>query len=1123
MDDDKTTSVKPSYWYCDACQRQINHGETRYNCTVCRNYDYCQQCMTTDNPRHPHRMVPELAYGREEMKECMKIDMATGLRAAIAMYWDRHCMGIRDQDQSNPSIYKDSYSWFTFKTIGDRAKHFGHGLRQLINPRDYLGICAGNRPEWVITDFACIFQSIISVPIYTLFTDREIAYVINNTKISVIVCDKDMLTRFIAVQPQCSSLRHIVCMDPISDEVLISTSNNTDFLHYMRDVETNGAINTYEYRENGPDDYLTIIYTSGSSGFPKGAIISESAFRATFPRWCLPSSLERVTLSYRPLAWAADRDAIITTFLCGGRTGFSTGDPSRLMEELALVRPTYFGGPPSIWNKIYTEFRAALALVTANSPPEKLADEEKRLLQEFSKLIPNRCGSIAIGGAMVSPVVLDFMKRCFTHCLVHESYGITECGSVAFDNFPENTLQYRLESVPEMGYTPDDKPYSRGELLIKTPQMFSGYINNPDETNAAITDDGFFRTGDIVELRTTRTAQGDIHVIDRKKNFFKLAQGQFVSPEYLQSIYIQSPFIDQIYIHGDLLSDCVSAVIVPNQQYAQAYALQHHLTSFDTNNPHPLFSQAIQQDLRSIAEQEALRKHEIPSHIIIDFHPFTPENGLLTSSLKHCRHKIAAHYAHQLRANTSNNSLEQQLKTLIETVTGHEITSSDEQHHSILTTGTDSLSATRLSRMIEHDLGVSIPMDILFDPQVDLQQLTSLIQHPSHLSSWSRSIGTQLLKDANTDLDIIVTDHKNTALHPSMIFITGTTGFVGAFLLAELLTVHPSTCQFVCLVRCENEKDAFDRIRKNMLFYQIWNDEYEQRVIPLRGDLSKHHFGLANDETYDKLASEVDVIYHCGANVNFILPYHQLYGSNVHGTREIIRFATHHSHSCIPIQYVSTISVLGRGRVEKERSIDETNVDDLVGGYAQSKWVAEKLMSRASACGVRVVIYRLGLICSDSRSGACNVDDVYTMLLSEMMKMKCYPTRLEGGRVNGLPVDFTAKSIVYLSNGEKNTYGNIYHVINSDDEIKFEDIISGLKACSITVEGVSDDNWKKKLKKESIAGDLLKELLFESVFRENKRVSSDKFSENISSLECPSLNEDYVKKWVIFLLHKRCD
>jgi long-subunit acyl-CoA synthetase (AMP-forming) len=127
--------------------------------------------------------------------------------------------------------------------------------------------------------------------------------------------------------------------------IVANTTNNGLRIHYMDDIEKCGSMRKYAYVDTEPDDCVTIIYTSGSSGFLKGAIISQSAFRATFPRWCLPCSNERVALSYRPMAWAADRDAVIATFLSGGRSGFSTGDPSRLMEELALIRPSYFGGP----------------------------------------------------------------------------------------------------------------------------------------------------------------------------------------------------------------------------------------------------------------------------------------------------------------------------------------------------------------------------------------------------------------------------------------------------------------------------------------------------------------------------------------------------------------------------------------------------------------------------------------------------------------------------------------------------------------------------------------------------------------------------------------------------------
>ncbi|CAF0865233.1 unnamed protein product [Rotaria sordida] len=168
-------------------------------------------------PPHHHRMVREIAYGYVEEAEYTRVDLAARILAAVTTYQDRYCMGVRDIDPNNPKNYVDSYSWQTFKTIGERITNFSHGLRRLIKPRGYLGICAANRPEWLVTDFACILQSFITVPIYCLFNDREIAFIIKNTPVSIIVCDKEMLPRFIRLHSECPSLRHIVCMDPIPE------------------------------------------------------------------------------------------------------------------------------------------------------------------------------------------------------------------------------------------------------------------------------------------------------------------------------------------------------------------------------------------------------------------------------------------------------------------------------------------------------------------------------------------------------------------------------------------------------------------------------------------------------------------------------------------------------------------------------------------------------------------------------------------------------------------------------------------------------------------------------------------------------------------------------------------
>ncbi|CAF4537473.1 unnamed protein product [Rotaria sp. Silwood1] len=1060
-------------------------------------------------PPHQHRLVREIAYGYVEEAESTRADLAARILAAITTYQDRYCMGVRDLDPNDPKNYVDSYSWQTFKTVGERTINFSHGLQHLIKPRDYLGICAANRPEWLMTDFACILQSFITVPIYCLFNDREIAFIIKNTPISIIVCDKQMLPRFIQLHSECPSLRYIVCMDPVPQ--IIPKINGLS-IDYMGTIERYGAMKQYDYTITKPDDCITVIYTSGSSGFPKGAMISENAFRNNFPPLNITFRNERVKFCYRPLAWATDRESSIAVFLGGGRIGFSTGDITCIMEELALVRPTSFSAPPTIWNKIYAEYKATLSLMTINQSTTDVTMVEQTLLQQFRKLIPIRCTVLSIGGAMVSSTVLDFMKRCFWHCQIMESYGTTECGVIAFDNLIEKTIIYRLESVPEMCYTLDDKPFPRGELLVKTKTMFSGYMNNPEETNMALTDDGFFRTGDIVELRHVNDEQPNLRVIDRKKNFFKLSQGQFVSPECLQVIYMQSPFVEQIYIHGNPLEDSVVAVIVPNKEYARAFTLKYDLTELDNSHPNKLFYDAIMQDLHSLATKESLRKHEIPSRLIIDFEPFTPENGLLTSSMKLCRYRLAAHYADRLKP---VESIENRLKSMIERATGHQLTV--DQATNFLSIGGDSLAAVRLSRMIYDDLGVPVPFNILFESNMTLDNLANIIENPSQILSFPDSIISQVLNDSIQELNIKIDEKKNESMSSSTIFITGTTGFVGAFLLAELLKVYPSECKFICLVRCQVSTNPLDRIQENMIFLQLWNEEFRDRIVALRGDLAQKHFGLDN-ETYSVLANQIDTIFHCGAAVNFVLPYNKLYSSNVSGTLEVIRLATH-ATTCIPVHYISTISVLPSEMIH-EAPIDEISPNHLRSGYAQSKWVAEKLIAKASRLGLPVNIYRLGSIWGNTETGACNHNDINTLLLAAVMKTGCYPTTAFHIKVNGLPANLAAQSIVSLSRLQPPIYGKTYHIVQSNEGIAFQNIIENIQNCGITLVSVSYDEWKVKLISQSTAKRPFESIL--EFFKNNpfERMSLTKSSSNtMSQFTFPSIDDVYIRKWLTFILN----
>ena len=280
------------------------------------------------------------------------MDIASRILQSIEINQTQECLGVRQTD---------IYSWQTYENVGKNIKNLSNGLRRLLQPQDYVGICARNRPEWIIADFACLIQSLITVPIYTELNDQDTTYIINNTSLSAVICDLERLPKFLRLAPTCPSLRHVICMDP--------TLERTDQLsvHSMSDIEADGSMMEFDYCVNTPDRCITIVYTSGSSGMPKGAQLTEKAFRALFPADPTGSDRERVTFCYRSLAWITDRKAILSTFLRGGSIGFASGNLSQLMEELLLVSPTHFSAPPTFWNKIYSEFQTALSFGQVDS------------------------------------------------------------------------------------------------------------------------------------------------------------------------------------------------------------------------------------------------------------------------------------------------------------------------------------------------------------------------------------------------------------------------------------------------------------------------------------------------------------------------------------------------------------------------------------------------------------------------------------------------------------------------------------------------------------------------------------------------------------------------------------
>jgi thioester reductase-like protein len=293
---------------------------------------------------------------------------------------------------------------------------------------------------------------------------------------------------------------------------------------------------------------------------------------------------------------------------------------------------------------------------------------------------------------------------------------------------------------------------------------------------------------------------------------------------------------------------------------------------------------------------------------------------------------------------------------------------------------------------------------------------------------------------------------------PAHILLTGATGFLGAFLLYELLQQTDTTIH--CLVRCADVKEGRQRIDRNLATYVPGSDHDPARIVPVVGDLSQPLLGLS-PERFSSLATRIDTIYHNGAAVNWIYSYHRLRPANVTGTQEILRLATHGTVK--PVHLVSSLSVFPlvgnlQGKVVREHdSLDHDGV--LYGGYTQSKWVAEKLATVARSRGLPVAVYRPGIITGHSGTGAWNTDDFMSRLIKSWIELGSAPDL--DGATDMTPVDYVSSAMVRLSLS-KQALGNVFHLVNPR-QIHLREVVAWIRSAGYPIDHLPYEQWRTDL------------------------------------------------------------
>ena len=574
--------------------------------------------------------------------------------------------------------YESTYVWKTYKQVFELSHQLGLFLVSIgVTASSHLGIFSKNREEWIITDLACATQSIISVPLYEMLQDSDLQAIIEETELSVIACPSYLLPKLFKYKKdsKIQNLSLCIVFDDLSPEHLQEANEIGIALHQYSNIFNS----SYEgvAMPPSPASTYTICYTSGTTGRRKGAMITHSNAIATIAGI---SSLEfsfnntDSHLSYLPLAHMMERIFFINLIEVGASTGFYSGDTSKIKEDLNILKPTVFISVPRLYNRFYEliiqEFNAATGInriLISKALASKIGNYhnyhqvnssiwDKLVLSGVRNTLGGRVRLMATGSAPITGEVLTFLRIVFS-CPIIEGYGQTESCAASFMTLPHDldcghiggpvvNLEAKLIDVPDMKYFSTDtdesgNPQPRGELCLRGPAVFSGYYKNKLDSEEVLDSEGWLHTGDVA-IRLNNN--GAFKIIDRKKNFFKLAQGEYVAAEKIESVYMESEFVSQIFVYGDSFQSYLIAVVVPDEGFFRSWAQDHGIAAgFEEGCRDDEFRSALLQDMQVRATEAGLFGYEMVRKVYLESNPWT-ENDFLTQTFKLIRNKLKVNY-----------------------------------------------------------------------------------------------------------------------------------------------------------------------------------------------------------------------------------------------------------------------------------------------------------------------------------------------------------------------------------------------------------------------------------------------------------------------------------------------
>lgn len=626
--------------------------------------------------------------------------MAKCFKFGLDKHKEAKCIGTRkllmeeDEVQPNGKVFKKwkmgGYSWLSYVDVDLLSTQFGCGLRELGQLyRQNLCIFADTKAEWMIAAQACFKQTFPVVTLYTNLGDESIIHAINQTEVEIVITTHDLLPKFRTIL---SKTPKVACIVYIEDQI-----NATDTNNYKSSVQIIGFSEVIEKGKFShvqptlpePSDPAIIMFTSGSTGVPKGVVLPHSALMATVRAFHFvadPVRRDDIYLGYLPLAHILELLAENTMMVMGVPIGYSS--PNTLTDkstkvakgetgDCTVLRPTLMCAVPLVLDRIFKgiqenvgkkgAFFKALFEYCHNYKQEwsrrgfTTPIMDAVIFRSIRKLVGGRIRLMLSGGAPLSPETHEYIRTTFSLPLV-QGYGLTEscaCASI-MDNDDNSTgtsgtplqgVQIKLVNWPEGGYYVTDKPVPRGEIVIGGPNVASGYYKMAQKTSEDFYTDKqgirWFKTGDIGQIEQT----GQVKIIDRKKDLVKLQLGEYISLGKVESELKTCPVVENCCVYGDSSKNYVVALVVPDRLKLETLAQKLGITELDFEDlcKHRDVTGAVLRELKHHGQRLGLAKFELPGAVTLCTDTWTPESGLVTAAFKLKRKPIQDFYQKDLK------------------------------------------------------------------------------------------------------------------------------------------------------------------------------------------------------------------------------------------------------------------------------------------------------------------------------------------------------------------------------------------------------------------------------------------------------------------------------------------